>query len=54
VLAERNHLDMPQAFALLRDHARRTNQKLSTVALAVVHSEIDIPPTDSSTHQRLT
>ncbi|MDA0249532.1 MAG: GAF and ANTAR domain-containing protein [Actinomycetota bacterium] len=36
VLAERGDVDMEQAFTLLRSHARRTHQRLSDVAQAVV------------------
>ena len=37
-LAERLQLDMEQAFTLLRDHARDTNQRLTDVALQVIDS----------------
>ena len=36
VLAERRHLDMEQAFTLLRTEARNTNRRLSELARAVV------------------
>jgi ANTAR domain/GAF domain len=36
VLAERGRVDMDQAFALLRSHARKTNARLTDVARAVV------------------
>jgi AmiR/NasT family two-component response regulator len=36
VLAERGNVDMDQAFVLLRSYARRTQQRLADVALAVV------------------
>jgi hypothetical protein len=36
VLAERGAIDMDQSFALLRAHARRTNQRLADLARAVV------------------
>lgn len=36
ILAERGSMDMTQAFALLRSHARRTRQRLSDLARAVV------------------
>lgn len=36
VLAERGRVDMDQAFALLRAHARRTNTRLTDVARSVV------------------
>jgi transcriptional regulator with GAF, ATPase, and Fis domain len=41
-LAERLGLDMDQSFALLRDHARNTNQRLTDVA----HQVIDSPTAD--------
>jgi GAF domain-containing protein len=43
-LAERLGLDMDQAFALLRGHARNTNQRLTDVARHVIDSPIgDFP-----------
>lgn len=36
VLAEREHVDMVRAFAMLRGHARRNNLRLSDVAAGVV------------------
>jgi len=40
VVAERGHVDMEEAFALLRSHARRSHQRLAEVAQAVVdHSD---------------
>jgi hypothetical protein len=36
VLAGRSQLDMAQAFALLRSHARNTNQRLHDLALTVI------------------
>jgi GAF domain-containing protein len=45
MLAQRLHIDMPTAFALLRSHARTTNQRLSEVALAVTAGQlINAPP----------
>jgi hypothetical protein len=42
VIAERGHVDMEEAFALLRSHARRSQQRLADVAQAVVdHSDTD-------------
>jgi hypothetical protein len=41
VLAERAGVDMEQAFALLRSHARRTRQRLADVARAVVQNAVD-------------
>ncbi len=40
VLAERRQVDMGRAFALLRAHARDTNQRLSDVAVAVVDGSV--------------
>ncbi|HEX9039583.1 MAG TPA: ANTAR domain-containing protein, partial [Trebonia sp.] len=43
-LAERLGLDMDQAFALLRDQARNTNQRLTDVARHVIDSPAaDLP-----------
>lgn len=41
VLAERAGVDMEQAFALLRSYARRTRQKLSDVATAVIENSAE-------------
>jgi GAF domain-containing protein len=38
VLAERGSIDMDRAFMLLRAHARKTQQRLADVALAVVNN----------------
>ena len=44
-LAERTGLDMDQAFTLLRQHARNTNQRLTDVARYVIDSPTaDFPP----------
>jgi len=44
-LAERTALDMNQAFTLLRQHARNTNQRLTDVARHVIDSpSADFPP----------
>ncbi|HEY2261551.1 MAG TPA: GAF and ANTAR domain-containing protein [Streptosporangiaceae bacterium] len=43
-LAERLGLDMDRSFALLRDHARNTNQRLTDVARHVIDSPADFPP----------
>ena len=44
-LAERYNLAMDQAFTLLRDHARTTNQRLTDVARDFVDSPTaDFPP----------
>ena len=42
VLAGRENIDMPIAFDLLRGYARRTNQRLSLVAQAVVAGELGV------------
>jgi AmiR/NasT family two-component response regulator len=44
VLAERLHLDVDDAFALLREQARRHNQRLSDLAQAVVDGSEPTPP----------
>jgi len=44
VLAERLHLDMDEAFALLRGYARNNNRRLSDLAQAVVDGSDQIPP----------
>jgi GAF domain-containing protein len=44
VLAERLHLDMDEAFALLRGYARNNNRRLSDQAQAVVDGSDQIPP----------
>lgn len=44
VLAERLHLDMADAFTLLRHHARSTNRRLSELAQAVLDGSVRIPP----------
>jgi hypothetical protein len=44
-LAERLSMDMDQAFTLLRDYARNSNQRLTDVARNFVNSAIaDLPP----------
>jgi GAF domain-containing protein len=43
VLAEREQLDMPASFELVRRYARRTGRKLSEVAAAVVSGELTSP-----------
>jgi GAF domain-containing protein len=43
-LAERNGVDMDQAFRLLRDHARQTNLRLTDVARDFVDSTAGFPP----------
>lgn len=44
VLAERLHLDMDEAFALLRRYARNHHRRLSDLAQAVVDGTDQIPP----------
>jgi GAF domain-containing protein len=53
-LAERLGLDMDQAFALLRNHARNTNQRLTDVARQVIDSpSADFPaPPPGQSHTR--
>jgi len=49
VLAERNSIEMDEAFAVLRQYSRNHNIKLTEVAHAVVRGEIEptLPPTSS-------
>jgi GAF domain-containing protein len=44
VLAERLHIDMADAFTLLRNHARSNNRRLSDLAQAVVDGSQQLPP----------
>lgn len=44
VLAERLHLDMDQAFTLLRDRSRSHNRRLSELAQSIVDGSEQIPP----------
>lgn len=44
VLAERLHLDMDEAFTLLRGYARNNNRRLSDLAQTVVEGSDQIPP----------
>jgi len=48
ILMERHQIGEREAFALLRDHARRTNQKLIDVAEAVTTSHLLLPAGKSS------
>ena len=48
VLAERLHLDMDEAFALLRGYARNHNRRLSDLAQTVVDGSDQIPPATAS------
>ena len=51
VIAERNQVDMPQAFADLRGYARRHRRKLTEVATEVVEGKLAIPLEDASTRR---
>lgn len=44
VLAERLHLDVPDAFTLLRGHARSNIRRLSDLARAIVDGSEQIAP----------
>ena len=44
ILMERHQLDEQEAFELLRQHARRNNQKVVDVSNAVIHGVIQLPP----------
>jgi GAF domain-containing protein len=44
VLAERLHLDVAEAFTVLRDGARSRNRRLSDIAQAIVDGTEQIPP----------
>ncbi|GAA4264281.1 GAF and ANTAR domain-containing protein [Dactylosporangium darangshiense] len=52
VLAERLHVDLDQAFALLRHTARNRNRRLSELALAVVNGTEQIPGTPEAKSAR--
>lgn len=43
MIAEREHLDMPEAYARLRQHARSHNVKISEVARAIVVGDLQLP-----------
>ena len=45
ILMERHHIDEEAAFTMLRDHARRTNQKLLSAAEAVLAAHALLPDT---------
>jgi GAF domain-containing protein len=51
VLAERLHLDVDDAFALLRDGARSHNRRLSELAQAIVDGTVQIPPEPAGTQR---
>lgn len=44
MLMERHQLDEHEAFELLRQHARRTNQKIVDVSTAVIDGAVHLPP----------
>ena len=44
VIAERQRLDMEQAFACLRAHARNHNRRLADVARDVIDGTLPAPP----------
>jgi hypothetical protein len=48
VLAERLHLDLHEAFTLLRSGARRHNRRLSDLAQAIVDDTEKLPPATAS------
>jgi AmiR/NasT family two-component response regulator len=52
ILAERLHLDMAEAFKLLRTDARNHNRRLSELAQAVVDGSEQTPPTTANTRPR--
>jgi GAF domain-containing protein len=47
ILAERLHLDVADAFALLRSGARNHNRRLSDLARAIIEGTEQIPPTST-------
>lgn len=52
VLAERLHLDVADAFAMLRGGARNQNRRLSELAQAIVDGTEQIPPAATTTSHR--
>jgi AmiR/NasT family two-component response regulator len=44
ILMERHGLDEAEAFELLRDYARRNNEKLVDVAAAIINGVLQLPP----------
>lgn len=44
ILMERHQLDEHEAFELLRQHARRNNQKIVDVSTAVIDGAVHLPP----------
>jgi GAF domain-containing protein len=49
VLAERLHLDVAEAFTMLRNGARSNNRRLSELAQAIIDGSEQIPPATAST-----
>jgi len=52
VLAERLHVDVAEAFALLRHGARNRNRRLSELAQAIVDGTEQIPPATTTSQRR--
>jgi GAF domain-containing protein len=52
ILAERLHLDMAEAFKMLRTDARNHNRRLSELARAIVDGSEQLPPATASTRPR--
>ena len=48
-VAQSLHVDMDRAFAILRDHARATNQRLQAVAEAVVNRQLTLAADEAHT-----
>ena len=46
VIAERDQVDMQQAFARLRNHARNHNRRLADVANDIIDGTLDLPATE--------
>jgi GAF domain-containing protein len=52
LLAERLHLDMAEAFAVLRGVARSQNRRLAELAQSIVDGSEQIPPPTTTSHRR--
>jgi GAF domain-containing protein len=52
VLAERMHLDVADAFAMLRSNARSHNRRLSELARAIVEGVEQLPPASATNQPR--
>ena len=52
VLAERLHLDVAEAFAVLRGGARSQNRRLSELARAIVDGSEQVPPSATASQRR--